>query len=76
MQSLAGLLNWVCKVVYGGRTFLRRILDTISSCTAPSHHVRLGKGFHRDVQWWLSSLASFDGKAVILRALRTAPSEF
>ncbi|KAL4419368.1 hypothetical protein ABPG75_005870 [Micractinium tetrahymenae] len=76
VQSLAGLLNWACNVVYGGRTFLRSILDTISNSTAPSHHVRLGTGFHRDVRWWLSSLANFNGKAVILPALRTAPWEF
>ena len=28
LQQLVGRLNWACKVVYGGRTFLRRILWT------------------------------------------------
>ena len=28
LQRLAGKLNWACRVVYGGRTFLRRVLGT------------------------------------------------
>lgn len=76
VQSLAGLLNWVCKVVYGGRTFLRRILDAMGSGTAPSQRLRLGGGFQRDVAWWLTSLTLFNGKALILPALRTRPREF
>ena len=31
LQRLAGKLNWACKVVYGGRTFLRRLLDLMNS---------------------------------------------
>ena len=31
LQQLAGLLNWACQAVRGGRYFLRRILDTICS---------------------------------------------
>jgi hypothetical protein len=27
LDRLNGKLNWVCKVVYGGRTFLRRLID-------------------------------------------------
>ena len=76
VQSLAGLLNWVCKVVYGGRTFLRRILDTFQGTAVPHHHIRLGQGFHRDIKWWLSSLATFNGQALILPARRTVPRQF
>ena len=76
VQSLAGLLNWVCKVVYGGRTFLRRILDTVGSSTAPTQRLHLGVGFQRDIAWWLTSLTWFNGKALILPARRTAPREF
>ena len=36
LQRLAGKLNWACRVVhvYGGRTFLRRILDTMNALTS------------------------------------------
>ena len=76
VQSLAGLLNWVCKVVYGGRTFLRRILDTIGGSSNPNPDIPLSTAFQRDVKWWLSSLATFNGRAVILPAMHTAPREF
>ena len=35
LQSLAGKLNWACRVVYGGRTFLRRILDFMNTLPSP-----------------------------------------
>ena len=31
LQQLAGRLNWACKVVYGGRTFLRKVLDLMNT---------------------------------------------
>ena len=76
VQSLAGLLNWVCKVVYGGRTFLRRILDTMSGGQQPAHHLKLGSAFRSDIRWWLDNLATFNGQAVILPACSTAVHEF
>ena len=30
LQGLAGKLNWACRVVYDGHTFLRHILDTMN----------------------------------------------
>ncbi len=34
LQQLAGKLNWACQVVRGGRTYLRRVLDsTLTSCS-------------------------------------------
>jgi hypothetical protein len=42
LEKLTGKLNWVCKVVYGGRTFLwRRLIDALWSVTRPHHHIRL-----------------------------------
>jgi hypothetical protein len=31
LQSLAGKLNWASAVIWGGRVFLRRIIDCITS---------------------------------------------
>ena len=33
LQVLAGKLNWACRIVYGGHTFLRRISDQINQLT-------------------------------------------
>ena len=44
LQRLASKLNWACRVVYGRRTFLRLILDTMNALS-PS-------GFRSDIAWW------------------------
>lgn len=76
LESLAGLLAWACKVVYGGRTFMRRIWDALATAQAPHHHVRLQAEARADLQWWAENLPQFNGKATILPAEATAPMEF
>ena len=41
LQHLAGKLNWACKVVYGGRTFLRRVLDLMNTLPRPGSRVKV-----------------------------------
>ena len=62
LQQLAGRLNWACKVVYGGRTFLRRILDLMNTLPKPASQCRLSLDFHRDITWWHEFLGVFNGK--------------
>ena len=66
LQQLAGRLNWACKVVYGGRTFLRRIIDLMNTLPKPGSQCRLTLDFHRDVAWWLEFLDVFNGKCDFL----------
>ena len=49
LQSLAGRLNWVCHVVYGGRTFFRCILDAMASLTSSSARYRLTSDFYANL---------------------------
>lgn len=65
LQSLAGKLNWACQVIKGGRTFLRRIIDTIAPLQAASHKVLLSSDFKLDLKWWLKFLAIFNGSMPI-----------
>ena len=67
LQQLAGKLNWACRVVYGGRTFLRRILDMLNLLQSPSAKVCLSAEFQEDIRWWHSSLHYFNGKCNFLR---------
>jgi len=62
LQQLAGRLNWACKVVFGGRTFLRRILDRMNTMPTSSSQCRLTLDFKRDIEWWDEFLESFNGK--------------
>ncbi|XP_077863611.1 uncharacterized protein LOC144347820 [Saccoglossus kowalevskii] len=61
LESLAGKLAWACRVIKGGRTFLRRILDQLHSLRKPTHRVILSKEFALDIDWWLRYLAVFNG---------------
>ena len=63
LQALAGKLNWSCQVVRGGRTFLRRILDTMNKLSHSSHKIRLDASFHQDIQWWITHMSTFNGIA-------------
>ena len=66
LQKLAGKLNWACKVIYGGRTFLRRILDQMSALKSPHAKLKLSPEFFKDLQWWITFLETFNGKQKFL----------
>ena len=65
LQTLAGKLNWACKVVYGGQTFLRHILDQINILFSPGAKLLLNSEFRADILWWHQFLEVFDGKCRI-----------
>lgn len=57
LQGLAGQLNWACRVVYGGRIFLRCILDMMNSLISLTAKHKLSAEFHEDIKWWDSFLS-------------------
>ena len=61
LQQLAGLLNWACQAVRGGRYFLRRVLDVICKLKCGAHKAKLTKAFKLDIDWWLKFLHTFNG---------------
>ena len=70
LQRLAGKLNWACRVVFGGRTFLRRIIDTMNTLTHSSR-LTLDREFHSDIAWWVDFLHVFNGKRLFLNTSPT-----
>lgn len=50
LQRLCGLLAHAAKLVRGGRTFSRRLIDKLSGLTE-NKRVRLGSEFHKDILW-------------------------
>ena len=73
LQQLAGKLNWACRVVHGGRTFLRRILDSMNSLRSASAKFRFTPEFRKDLFWWQSFLAVFNGKRIASAKFRFTP---
>ena len=71
LQLLAGKLNWPCRIVYGGRTFLRRILDQINLLNSPNAKFKFNEDFYAALAWWLSFLSVFNGKYLFLDRLPT-----
>lgn len=66
LDKLNGKLNWVCKVVYGGRTFLRRLIDAQWSVTRPHHHIRMSSQIRLDLEWWAQFLPRFNGQTDLI----------
>ena len=66
LQSLAGKLHWAAGVVYGGRVFIRRILDAICTLRSANHKCVLTLEMRRDIQWWKEFMHSFNGMSFII----------
>ena len=69
LQCLAGKLNWASRVVYGGQTFLRRIIDHINCLRSTDAKFLLTTEFHLDIMWWHTFLQSFNGKCQFFNKL-------
>ena len=66
LQSLIGSLNFACRVVVPGRTFLRRLIDLTSGVTSPRHLVRLTVEARKDITAWEIFLQSYNGISMCL----------
>ena len=72
LESLVGLLNHACKVVYSGRSFLRRMINLLaatdrSRSSKPFHHVRLSREFRADLAWWRTFISPWNGVGLLHR---------
>jgi len=65
LQSLIGTLQFACKAICSGRTFLRRLIDLTKGVVSKHHHIRLNKEARLDLKMWLNFLTSFNGKLII-----------
>lgn len=73
LQSLCGRMNWASQVIYGGRVYMRRMLDAIAVSRKPTHHVRVSGEMRRDLTWWMQVATSFNGTMAILDDRPTTP---
>ena len=61
LKSLIGHLHHAAKVVWPGRTFLRRMIDLSCCFQKKDHPIRLNREFHLDLQWWHQFLSHWHG---------------
>ena len=64
LQRVAGLMNFMAKVVKGGRTFLRRVLDAVNRLKRPFNKARITSDLRKDFGWWLTFCRAFNGQAI------------
>ena len=61
MQSIIGLLNFMCRAIVPGRPFCRRLINSTRGITKPYHHIRISKGLQQDLKTWLTFFKKFNG---------------
>ena len=75
LESLIGHLHHAAKVVWPGRTFLRRMLDLLCCFRTHDHPIRLSSEFRLDLQWWRDFLMSWHGVSLWLFPGMSAPTD-
>ena len=72
LQSLIGTLQFACKVVVPGRTFLQRMINLTRRAFSRFHHIRLNKEFFRDITMWKAFLAKLNGRSFFIDSFLTS----
>ena len=67
VQKLAGTLNFLCRAIVPGRTFIRRLYDVIGNL--PQHyHVNVSSQIKKDLRMWVQFLTTLQGNANVYRS--------
>lgn len=61
LESLIGHLHHAAKVVWPGRTFIRRMINLLACFRDSYHPIRLNAEFQLDLNWWKTFLTSWHG---------------
>ena len=71
LQSLIGTLQFACKVVVPGRTFLQRAINLTRGVPSRFHHVRLNREFFKDLDMWTVFLTKWNRRSFFLESSTT-----
>ena len=71
LQSLIGTLQFACKMVVTGRTFLQCAINLTKGVPGCFHHIRLNKEFFRDLDMWNVFLSKWNGRSLFLESTTT-----
>ena len=71
LQSLIGILQFACRVIAPGRTFLRRMINLTCGIKQPCHFVKLNSGFYKDLSMWETFLKHWNGVSLFLQPEQT-----
>ena len=71
LQPLIGTLQFACKAVVPGRTFLQRMINLTKGVPSRFHHIRLNKEFFKDLNMWKAFLEGWNGRSFFLNTTVT-----
>ena len=66
----------MARVIYGGRTFLRRIIDAINTLKGPYHRKRMTETMRKDILLWADFMEHFNGKTFFVSNEPTSVAKF
>ena len=66
LDSLCGVVSHASKVIRGGRTFSRRMINLANSCSGKWDIIGLPDWFKADIMWWKQFCSIFNGKAPVI----------
>ena len=75
LQSLIGTLQFACKVVVLGRTFLQRAINSTKGVSSRFHHIRLNKEIFKDLDMWKVFLSKWYGHSLFLKSTTTPTAD-
>ena len=61
LQKVIGQLNWCARVVNGGCTFMRNLINQMMALKSQHDHARLSAASKADLNWWSTGLNVFHG---------------
>ena len=67
-QSPTRTLQFACKKIVSGRTFLQRPINLTLGVRSRFHHIRLNNEFFRDLDMWKVFLPKWNGRSVFLES--------
>lgn len=65
LLSLIGVLSHASKVVWAGRSFLRRLIELSMVPQHMDHYVRLNAGARSDIEWWAQYASVWNGVSMM-----------
>ena len=70
LQSLAGVLNDLCKVIRAGRRFLHFIITNMTRLRGTKGKLKLDDDFHKDIRGWIRLMQQWNCRAMLTRCVR------
>nr|XP_006822332.1 PREDICTED: uncharacterized protein LOC102808029 [Saccoglossus kowalevskii] len=75
LLSLLGHLNFACRVVIPGRTFISRLIELSKGVKKLHHHISISSESRKDLHMWQYFLSGWNGVSMFLDAHPTSASD-